>query len=374
VAHLLNDDTVDVEITAGRQSSIGPGSQLLILLSAPNGRSPLTSQVATTLALQLGLLVAMRAEEGSCLGLQWCPLMSLIPGYPHLGGRDARCELERVTWRIPELDTGAAPDPSFIQPKYKLDRGKGTVTLYESQKDAFLKQLIRLFYQEPDRLSSTGIVAFATTQAFRQAHTRRRAEDRVVTADYEQRQHKDTFFVLMTPEVVRAAQESRLRTLDCLGSFTSMEARLRSLLGDPGDARRTAAGARALASSNSNWVKISPAVWFDLKYLGKQCPEIRSLLEPESLTIPKSASLQVPFCLQCRRCFSVGVYDAQSMSYCLPCLPMVLGYAAASRFVHCVLTFHQALAEALQARRELPPLSQRGQKTWKRRSRRRRVF
>jgi hypothetical protein len=78
-------------------------------------------------------------EEGSCLGLQWCPLMSLIPGYPHLGGRDARCELERVTWRIPELDTGAAPDPSFIRPKYKLDRGKGTVTLYESHSLALVR-------------------------------------------------------------------------------------------------------------------------------------------------------------------------------------------------------------------------------------------
>ena len=133
--------------------------------------------------------------------------MSLIPGYPHLGGRDARCELDRVTWRIPELDSGVAPDPSCTRPKYRLERGKGTITLYELRKDAFLTQLVRLFHQEPEKLSPNGIVAFATAQAFTQAHTRQRAEDRAVQADSELRQ-KDTPFVLATPEAIRAAQAS----------------------------------------------------------------------------------------------------------------------------------------------------------------------
>ncbi len=361
VAHLLNDDTVDVEITAGRRSSIGPGSQLLILFRAPEGRSPLTSQAATTLALQLGLLVALRAEEGSCLGLQWCPLMSLIPGYPHLGGRDARCELDRVTWRIPELDSGVAPDPSCTRPKYRLERGKGTITFYELRKDAFLTQLVRLFRQEPEKLSPNGIVSFAAAQAFTQAHTRQRAEGRATQADSELRQ-KDTPFVLATPEAIRAAQASRLRNLDGLRSPAEMEAHMRRALENPGEQHRIAAGAPLMCHGKPEWITLSPAVWFDKKFLRRQCSSIQSLLEPDIRTIPKSASLQVPFCLQCRDCFGVGVYDAKSIAYCLGCLPMILGYAAASRFIHCVLDFHRSLAETHQALRVKPPLSTRGQR------------
>jgi len=44
------------------------------------------------------------------------------------------------------------------------------------------------------------------------------------------------------------------------------------------------------------------------------------------------------------------------------CLPMILGYAAASRFIHCVLDFHRSLAETHQALRVKPPLSTRGQR------------
>jgi len=359
VAHLLNDDTVDVEITTGRRSSIGPGSQLLILFRAPEGRSPLTSQAATTLALQLGLLVAMRMEEGSCLGLQWCPLMSLIPGYPHLVGRDARCELDRVTWRIPELDSGVAPDPSCTRPKYRLERGKGTITLYEVRKDAFLAQHIRLFQQEPERLSPNGIVAFATAQVFTQAHTRQRAQDRAVQADSELRQ-KDTPFVLTTLEAIRAAQASRLRNLDGLLSPAEMEAHIRRALADPEEQHRIADCASSMY--HGHWITLSPVVWFDKKVLGRHCPSTQSLLEPDILTIPKSQSLQATFCLQCRNCFGVGVYDAKSIAYCLGCLPMILGYAAANRFIHCVLDFYRSLAETHQALRVKPPLSTRGQR------------
>ena len=72
--------------------------------------------------------------------------------------------------------------------------------------------------------------------------------------------------------------------------------------------------------------------------------------------------MQSPFCLQCRNFFGVGVYDAKSIAYCLGCLPMILGYAAASRFIHCVLDFHRSLAETHQALRVKPPLSTRGQR------------
>jgi hypothetical protein len=127
--------------------------------------------------------VASRGEEGSCLGLQWCPLMSLVPGYPQLGGREARCELDSVTWRIPELDSGVTPDPSSSRPRYRLARGRGTVTIAEAQNDAFLLQLCSLFRQTPEKLSPNGIVAFTAAQAFTQAHTRQRAESRAILAD-----------------------------------------------------------------------------------------------------------------------------------------------------------------------------------------------
>jgi hypothetical protein len=63
-----------------------------------------------------------------------------------------------------------------MRPKYKLERGKCTVTPYEVRKDSFFTQLVRLFHQEPDRLSPTGIVAFATTQSFLQADGRKKEQ------------------------------------------------------------------------------------------------------------------------------------------------------------------------------------------------------
>jgi hypothetical protein len=312
VAHLLNEDTVAVEITAGRQSSIGPGSQLLILFRAPEGRSPLTSQAATTLALQLGLLVASRGEEGSCLGLQWCPLMSLTPGYPQLGGREARCELDRVTWRIPELDSGVTPDPSSSRPRYKLPRGQRTVTVSEIKNDAFLLQLCRLFRHHPEQLSPNGIVAFAAAQAFTQTHTRQRAEGKAIQVDAETRQ-QDTPLVLATPEAILAAQAPRLRNLVGLRSLADLEEHMRRTQ------QRIAAGATLMCQGPPAWITMSPAVWFNYLYLRKQCPSIESLLKPDTRTIPKSVSLQVPFCLQCRACFGEGVYNAESIAYCLDC-------------------------------------------------------
>ena len=353
VAHLLNADTVAVEITAGRQSSIGPGSQLLILFRAPEGRSPLTSQAATTLALQLGLLVATRGEEGSCLGLQWCPLMSLLPGYPQLGGREARCELDRVTWRIPELDSGVTPDPSSSRPRYRLARGQGTVTISEAQNDAFLLQLCRLFRQTPEKLSPNGIVAFAAAQAFTQAHTRQRAESRAILADAETRQ-QDTPLVLAIPEAILAAQAPRLRNLAGLRSLAEMEEDMRRAQ------ERIADGTAFRGSGTHEWITMSPGAWFNALYLRKHCHLIDMLLKPDTRTIPKSASLQVPFCLQCRQCFGEGVYDAGSIAYCLDCLPLILGYAAASRFIHCVLDLHRSLGGKHEALRGMPPLSSRG--------------
>jgi hypothetical protein len=355
VTHLLNADTVAVEITAGRQGSIGPGSQLLILFRAPEGRSPLTSQAATTLALQLGLLVASRGEEGSCLGLQWCPLMSLIPGYPQLGGREARCELDRVTWRIPELDSGVTPDPSSSRPRYRLARGQGTVTISEAQNDAFLLQLCRLFRQTPEKLSPNVIVAFAAAQAFTQAHTRQRAESRAILADAETRQ-QDTPLVLATPEAILAAQAPRLRNLAGLRSLAEMEEYMRRAQA------RIATGSVLRCHGTHEWITMSPSAWFNALYLRKHCPLIEMLLKPDTRTIPKLASLQVPFCLQCRVCFGEGVYNAELIAYCLDCLPMILGYAAASRFIHCVLDLHQSLVGTHQALRVKPPLSSRGLK------------
>jgi len=190
-------------------------------------------------------------------------------------------------------------------------------------------------------------------------HTRQRAESRATQADSEIRQ-KGTPFVLATPEAIRAAQAPRLRNLDGLRSPAEMEAHMRRALENPGEQHRIAAGAPLMCHGKPEWITLSPAVWFNTLFLRRQCPSIQSLLEPVIRTIPKSASLQVPFCLQCRDCFGVGVYDAKSIAYCLECLPMILGYAAASRFIHCVLDFHRSLAETHQALRVKPPLSPRG--------------
>jgi hypothetical protein len=113
-SHLLNDETIDVEITTSWQSQIGVGSQMLIYFRVPTrDRTPLIPQVATTLVLQLGALMACRADEGWLTGLQWCPLLSLLPGYPDLGDDllTERCEMERVSWQPPELTSKLPQSP-----------------------------------------------------------------------------------------------------------------------------------------------------------------------------------------------------------------------------------------------------------------------
>jgi len=247
------------------------------------------------------------------------------------------------------------PDPSSSRPRYKLARAQGTVTVSEIQNDAFLLQLCRLFRQHPEKLSPNGIVAFAAAQAFTQTHTRQRAESRAIQVDAETRQ-QDTPFVLATPEAILAAQASRLRNLAGLRSLADLEEHMRRTQ------QRIAAGATLMCQGPPAWITMSPAVWFNYLYLRKQCPSIESLLKPDTRTIPKSASLQVPFCLQCRVCFGEGVYNAESIVYCLDCLPMILGYAAASRFIHCVLDLHRSLVGTHQALRVKPPLSSRGLK------------
>jgi hypothetical protein len=124
-SHLLNSDTVRVEITTVRENKIDRGSQILIHLYSQVGRSPFTPHVATTLALQLGVLIAHRPDDDSFTGLQWDPLMSLIPGYPFLRhSHTQRCELDRVTWMTPELTTGLASSASgpttAFRPRYNL--------------------------------------------------------------------------------------------------------------------------------------------------------------------------------------------------------------------------------------------------------------
>ncbi len=123
---------------------------------------------------------------------------------------------------------------------------------------------------------------------------------------------------------------------------------------------RIAAGTSFGCRGTHEWILMSPGAWFNALYLRKHCPSIDMLLKPDTRTIPKSASLQVPFCLQCRKCFGEGVYDAGSIAYCLDCLPLILGYAAASRFIHCVLDLHRALGGKHEALRVKPPLSSRG--------------
>ncbi len=123
---------------------------------------------------------------------------------------------------------------------------------------------------------------------------------------------------------------------------------------------RIADGTAFRGSGTHEWITMSPGVWFNALYLRKHCHLIDMLLKPDTRTIPKSASLQVPFCLQCRQCFGEGVYDAGSIAYCLDCLPLILGYAAASRFIHCVMDLHRSLGGKHEALRGMPPLSSRG--------------
>ena len=123
---------------------------------------------------------------------------------------------------------------------------------------------------------------------------------------------------------------------------------------------RIADGTAFRGSGTHEWITMSPGAWFNALYLRKHCHLIDMLLKPDTRTIPKSASLQVPFCLQCRVCFAEGVYDAESIAYCLDCLPLILGYAAASRFIHCVLDLHRSSGGTHQALRGKPPLSSRG--------------
>jgi hypothetical protein len=146
----------------------------------------------------------------------------------------------------------------------------------------------------------------------------------------------------------------RLRNLAGLRSLAEMEEYMRRAQ------ERIATGAALRGHGTHEWITMSPAAWFNALYLRKRCPLIEMLLKPDTRTIPKLASLQVPFCLQCRVCFGEGVYDAELIAYCLDCLPLILGYAAASRFIHCVLDLHRSLGGTHQALRVKPPLSSRG--------------
>ena len=163
--------------------------------------------------------------------------------------------------------------------------------------------------------------------------------------------------VLATPQVLSVLQSSRQRTITTLMSSTVLEVQLRTFGGDNGARNRIAFGTDLLQQGLAPiaWIETSPSAFFNLETLMGTSPDLRSLLQPDPAKIRKSATLQVPYCLQCRNCFQVGVYyPSQLVSHCLQCLPLLLGYAAAERFIQSVLTLHQMSVEGTSADRPVP--------------------
>jgi hypothetical protein len=201
-----------VEITTGRENKIGRGSQILIHLYSQVGRSPFTPHVAATLALQLGVLVGHRPDDDSFTGLQWDPLMSLIPGYPFLRDlQTQRCELDRVTWMIPELTTGsvspASSPTTTIRPRYNLPGTRVyTVSPLQVKRNCFLSHLFRLFTRDPagPTLNPPNIVLLANAQSLRNQKARDRAEEGIETEETSDTRPKnlDVYPVLLAPPVL----------------------------------------------------------------------------------------------------------------------------------------------------------------------------
>jgi hypothetical protein len=297
-SHHLNSDTVRVEITTGRENKIGRGSQILIHLYSQAGRLPFTPHVATTLALQLGVLVAHRPEAcDSFTGLQWDPLMSLIPGYPFL--RDSypqRCELDRVTWMTPELTTGSSSFASgpitAFRPRFNLPGPRAyTISSLQIKRNRFLSHIFRLFTRDSGgpTLSPPNIVLFADAQSLRSQKARERAEEGIEAKEINDPRTKclDVYPVLLAPSVLTGMQSTRIRNIPGLLSFTKMDAIIREAYGNPGEARRLDHGAqmiRQLISQGEgglfSWITESPERWFIMERLHFICPMVTGLLAP----------------------------------------------------------------------------------------------
>jgi hypothetical protein len=354
-SHHLNSDTVRVEITTGRENKIGRGSQILIHLYSQVGRLPFTPHVATTLALQLGVLIAHRPNGDSFTGLQWDPLMSLIPGYPFL--RDSypqRCELDRVTWMTPELTTGSASSASgpitAFRPRFNLPGPRAyTISPLQVKRNRFLSHIFRLFTRDSGGpiLSPPNIVLFADAQSLRSQKARERAEEGIEAKEISDPRTKnlDVYPVLLAPSVLLDMQSTRIRNIPGLISFARMDAMIRATYGNPGEARRLDHGAQMISQGKGcpiSWITDSPKVWFETEYLNSICPLVQVLLAPnreQMEQIKQSDSIQAPFCLQCHNCYEIGAYDPKKfVSHCLQCLPQLLGYAAADRFAQCIVT------------------------------------
>jgi hypothetical protein len=379
-SHHLHSDTVRVEITTGRENKIGRGSQILIHLYSQAGRMPFTPHVATTLALQLGLLVAHRPEAcDSFTGLQWDPLMSLIPGYPFL--RDSypqRCELDRVTWMTPELTTGSSGPITAFRPRFNLPGPRAyTISSLQIKRHRFLSHLLRLFTRDSGgpTLSPPNIVLFAEAQSLRSQKARERAEEGIEAKDSNDPRTKclDAYPVLLVPSVLTNMQSNRIRNIPGLVSFNKMDAILREAYGNPGEARRLDHGAqmiRQLINQRGDgiifdWITNTPALWFITEQLHPICPMVTGLLAPnreQTEQIKQSDAIQAPFCLQCHNCYEIGVYDPKKfVSHCLHCLPIVLGYAAADRFAQCIVTLSRiATAHEAQGAQQGTALSAAG--------------
>jgi len=382
-SHHLNSDTVRVEITTGRENKIGRGSQILIHLYSQEGRLPFTPHVATTLALQLGLLVAHRPEAcDSFTGLQWDPLMSLIPGYPFL--RDLypqRCELDRVTWMTPELTTGSSSFASgpitAFRPRFNLPGPRAyTISPLQIKRNRFLTHLLRLFTRDSGgpTLSPPNIVLFADAQSLRSQKARERAEEGIEARDSNDHRTKclDAYPVLLAPSVLTTMQSTRIRNIPGLVSFNKMDATIRASYGNPGEARRQAHGAQMISQLLSqgevgpfSWITYSPESWFDIEWLHFFCPMVKVLLDPnreQMEQIKHSDAIQAPFCLQCHNCYEIGVYDPKKfVSHCLHCLLKVLGYAAADRFAQCIVNLSRiATAHEAQGAQQGTALSAAG--------------
>ena len=147
-------------------------------------------------------------------------------------------------------------------------------------------------------------------------------------------------------------------------SFAKMDALMRAKIGHPGETRRREPGAQLLSQGTGcpiRWITHLPTVWFDTEYLAGLCPVVGMLLAPDVDQIKQSDSIQAPFCLQCHRCYEIGVYDPKKIvSHCLQCLPHLLGYAAAERYTQSILALSHITTSEAQGAQQGTSLSAAG--------------
>ncbi len=114
--------------------------------------------------------------------------------------------------------------------------------------------------------------------------------------------------VLLAPSVLTDMHSTRIHNIPGLISFTKMDAIIREVYGNPGEARRLDHVAQLISQGKGcpiRWITNSPEVWFDIEYLNSICPMVKVLLAPnreQMEQIKHSDSIPAPFCLQCHNC------------------------------------------------------------------------